>query len=126
MLDLAHRTKNPATAVRATVEAGRAALRATGTAEYPANAWYNLAAFYASQNDAADAEMSLRAAISANTQWFKPHWALAQLLLIESRLDEAQGEAALAAVLDGGKFPEVTGTWHEISAKQRQVAPQPK
>jgi len=126
LLDLAHRTKNPATAVRATAEAGTAALRATGTAEYPANAWYSLAAFFASQDDAADAEMSLRAAISANTQWFKPHWALAQLLLIESRLDEAQGEAALAAVLDGGKFPEVTGTWHEISAKQRQVAPQPK
>jgi len=119
-LDLAHRTRNPVTAIHATVEAGRAALRATGTAEYPANAWYNLAVFRASQNDAAGAEMSLRAAIAANSQWFKPHWTLAQLLLIESRLDEAKREAALAAVLDGGKFPEVTRTWREISAKHGQ------
>jgi O-antigen ligase len=125
-LDLAHRIKNPVTAVRATVEAGRAALRATGTAEYPANAWYNLAEFHASQNDAADAEMSLRAAIAANSQWFKPHWTLARLLLMESRLDEAQREATLAAVLDGGKFPEVTRTWHEIGAKQGQGSPQPR
>lgn len=126
LLGLAHRTKSPVTAVRATVEAGRAALRATATAEYPANAWYNLAAFYASQNDAAGAEMSLRAAIAANGKWFKPHWTLAQLLLIESRLDEAQREAALAAVLDGGKFPEVTRTWRDISAQQRQGSVQPK
>jgi len=118
LFGLANRTKSPLTAVRATVEAGRAALRATATAEYPANAWYNLAAFYASQNDVADAEMSLRAAIFANHQWFKPHWTLAQLLVIESRPDEALREAALAAVLDGGKFPEVTRTWQEISAKQ--------
>jgi len=126
LLGLAHRTRSPATAVRATVEAGRAALRATATAEYPANAWYNLAEFYASQNDAADAETSLRAAISANNQWFKPHWTLAQLLLIDSRLNEAQQEAALAAALDGGKFPEVTHTWRDISAKQRQGSAQPR
>jgi len=126
LLALAHRTKSPLTAVRATVEAGRAALRATRTAEYPANAWYNLAAFYASQNDAAGAEMSLRAAIAANRQWFKPHWTLAQLLVIESRPDEAQREAALAAELDGGKFPEVTRTWLEISARQGQRSAQPK
>jgi len=126
LLDLAHRTKSPVTAVRATDEAGWAALRATGTAEYPANAWYNLATFYASQNDAARAEMSLRAAIFAANQWFKPHWMLAQLLLLESRLDEAQREAALAAALDGGKFPEVTRTWREISAKQGRGSAQPK
>jgi len=29
-------------------------------------------------------------------------------------------------VLDGGKFPEVTRTSHDISAKQRQVSAQPK
>ncbi|MGA3258775.1 MAG: O-antigen ligase family protein [Bryobacteraceae bacterium] len=126
LFDLAHRTKSPATAVRATVEAGSAALRAIGTTEYPANAWYNLAELCASQNDAAGAEISLHAAIAANNQWFKPHWTLAQLLLIESRLEEAQREAALAAVLDGGKFPEVTRTSHDISAKQRQVSAQPK
>lgn len=126
LFDLAHRTKRPVAAVGATVEAGRAALRATGTAEYPANAWYNLAAFSASQNDAANAEISLRAAIAANSKWFKPHWTLAQLLLLESRLDEAQREAALAAMLDGGRFPEVARTRQEITAKQSQRFAQPK
>jgi len=126
LLDLVHRTKTPVAEVGATVEAGRAALRATGTAEYPANAWYNLAAFYASQNDAASAESSLRAAIASNHEWFKPHWALAQLLLMESRLDEAQRESDLAAMLDGGKFPEVTLTWREIGAKQRETTAQRK
>jgi O-antigen ligase len=124
LLDLAHRTRSPATAVRATVEAGRAALSATRTAEYPANAWYNLAAFYASQNAAANAEMSLRAAIAANGQWFKPHWTLARLLLLESRLDEAEPEAALAASLDGGHFPEVARTWQEIGATRNRNSPQ--
>jgi hypothetical protein len=88
-------------------------LRATNTAEYPANAWYNLAAFYASQNDSAGTETSLRAAIAANNNWFKPHWILAQLMRRESRFAEAQREAALAAALAGGKFPEVTRTWLE-------------
>jgi O-antigen ligase len=126
LFDLAHRTKIPVAAVGATVEAGRAALRATGTAEYPTNAWYNLAAFYASQNDAANAEISLRQAIAANREWFKPHWALASLLLMESRLDEAQQEAALAEILDGGKFPEVSRTRQEITAKQSQTSAQRK
>lgn len=126
LLDLSHRTKSPVTAVRATLDSERAALQATRAAEYPANAWYNLAAFYASQNDAANAEMSLRAAIAANHQWFKPHWTLARLLLIESRLDEAQREATLAAELDGGTFPEVTRTWREISATPGRRSAQPK
>jgi hypothetical protein len=101
-------------------------VRATSTAEYPANAWYNLAVFNASQNDAAAAETSLQTAIAANGTWFKPHWTLAQLFLIESRLDEAQREASLAAVLNGGKFPEVTRTLHDISAKQGQGSAEPK
>jgi len=126
LIDLVHRTKSPVAAVYATVEAEKAALRATKTAEYPANAWYNLAAFYASQNNAVDAEISLRAAISANSTWFKPHWTLAQLLLIESRLDEAQREAALATQLDGGMFPEVTHTWQESIAKRSNGSTQPK
>jgi len=126
LLDLAHKTRLPATAVQATVEAGRAALRATSTAEYPANAWYNLAAFYASQNDAVNAEASLRAAIAANNKWFKPYWTLARLHFLESRLDEAQREAAMATMLDGGKFPEVAETCREINRKQRPPTPQPK
>jgi len=126
LLGLAQRARTPLTAVRATVEAGMVALRATSSAEYPANAWYNLAAFYASQNNAADTEASLQAAIACNRNWFKPHWALAKLFLIESRLDEAQREAKLALMLDGGKFPEVTRTWHEINAKQGQGSMEPR
>lgn len=122
LFDLAHRTKSPLAAVGATVEAGEAAWRATTTAEYPANAWYNLAAFYASQNDAPQAEASLRNAIAANGQWFKPHWTLARLLFLESRLDEAQREAGLATTLDGGKFPEVAATYQEICVKKNQAS----
>jgi O-antigen ligase len=124
LLDLAHRTRNPVTAIRATAEGGRAALRATGTAEFPANAWYNLAEFYALQGNAANAEMCLQNAIVSNRNWFKPHWTLARLLMLESRLDEAQREAILAVGLDGGKFPEVTRTWREIGAMQNQGSAQ--
>jgi hypothetical protein len=120
LLDLANRTANPSIAARTRVEAQRAALRATETAEYPANAWYSLAAFYASQNDSSGTETSLRSAIAANSRWFKPHWILAQLLRRESRFGEAQREAALAESLDGGKFPEVTHTWLEIDAQPGQ------
>jgi len=113
LLGLANRTANPLTAAHTRVEARRAALQATNTAEYPANAWYNLAAFYASQNESAGTETSLREAIAANRNWFKPHWILAQLLRRESRFAEAQREAALAVALAGGKFPEVTRTLRE-------------
>jgi O-antigen ligase len=124
LLALAHRTTSPLTAVRATAEAAGAALRATTTAEYPPNAWYSLAAVYASQNNARGAEASLRAAIVSNSRWFKPHWTLAQLLSLESRLDEAQREAALADALSGGRLPEVTQTWRELSARLSQGSPQ--
>jgi hypothetical protein len=117
LLSLAHETNNPETALRAAAQGAQAALRATGTADYPANAWYNLAAYYAAQGNAYGAESSLRAAIAANPNWFKPHWTLAQLLLLESRLDEAEREAGLADTLDGGKFSEVSNTWREVSAK---------
>ena len=123
LLALAHRTANPLTAIRATAEAGTAALRATATAEYPANAWYSLAAFYASQNNAAGAETSLRSAIAANRSWFKPHWTLAQLLALETRLDEAKREAVLADVLSGGKLPDVTQTLRKLSAAPGSYSP---
>ena len=126
LLELSHRTHDPAAAVEAVAEGGKAAWQATRTAEYPANAWYNLAAFYASQNDAANAERSLRAAIAANEKWFKPHWSLARLLLIELRLTEAEQQSALAAALAGGKFPDVTVTQQQILTRLGATPVKPK
>ena len=106
---------------QALAQAGAAALRATNTAEDPFNAWYHVAALYGSRNDAADAESSLRAAIAARPNWFKPHWTLAQVLRVEARLPEAESGAALAAELNGGKNPEVARTLAEIRALRANV-----
>ena len=94
-----------------------AGLRATQTAEDPFNAWYNLSVLYATRNDAAGAERSLRSAITANPNWFKPHWMLAQVLRLDSRLAEAEREAAVAARLNAGRNPEVARTLQEIRAR---------
>jgi len=95
-------------------QAGAAAQRATQTTEAAFNAYYNLAAFYARQNDFVRTEQSLRTAISFAPNWFKTHWMLAQVLQADSRLKEADAEAATAVSLDGGKHPEVTGTLDRI------------
>jgi len=95
-------------------EAVAAAVRASRTAEDRQNAWLNLAAFYARQNDLPHTEQSLRAAIGASPAWFKPHWLLAQVLRAGGRLKEARDEAAIAADLDGGKDPQVARTLTEI------------
>jgi Tfp pilus assembly protein PilF len=115
---IAQKAPSPVVQLQALAESGAAALRATRTAEDPFNAWYSLAALYASQNDAAGAERSLRAAIAANPNWFKPHWTLAQVLLVEGRVEEAAREAALAAELNAGKNPEVARTLEEIRAQR--------
>jgi hypothetical protein len=91
--------------------------RATRTAEDPFNAWYSLSAIYAARNDAAGTERCLRAAIASSPHWFKPHWALAQVLALERRAAEALREARLAAALDGGKDPEVARTLRELQSK---------
>jgi O-antigen ligase len=98
----------------AVIASGAAARRATETAEDPFNAWYNLAIFYGSQNDLVGSERSVRAAIAAHPNWFKPHWILAQILRLEGRLPEAEQEALLAADLDGGKDREVARTLQQI------------
>ena len=98
---------NSALARMASEEAFRAAERAAQTSEERQNAWYNLAGFYAARNDAPNVETCLRGSIAASPNWFKPHWALAQLLLLSGRRAEALTEAARAADLDGGKDPEV-------------------
>src|ERR1700691_4631651 len=102
--------------VQAFQQAFRAAQGATETAEAEFNAYDNLAAFYARENDFVRTEQSLRAAISCAPNWFKAHWMLAQVLQFESRLKEAEDQGATAAALDGGKHPEVTSTLVNIRA----------
>jgi len=116
---------NPAVRTQALQQGGQAAFRATYTAEDPFNACYNMAEFYASQNDFLHTEQSLRAAISYAPNWFKPHWMLAQVLHAARRLQDAEAEAALAVTLDGGKHAEVTGTLDRIRAELRAVPLKP-
>ncbi|MBI3666437.1 MAG: O-antigen ligase family protein [Acidobacteria bacterium] len=98
-------------------EAFAAARRAAQTSEQRPNAYYNLAAFYAVQNDFAGAEQSLRAAIAWAPRWFKPHWMLAQVLEQAGRSKEAEGEARRAVELDASKDSAVTQTWQRIRAR---------
>ena len=111
--------------VQAFQQAGLAAQRATQTTEAAFNAYYNLAAFYARQNDFLRTEQSLRAAIFYAPNWFKTHWMLAQVLQAASRLKEAEAEAATAVALDGGKHPEVTGTLEHIRSTLRAAPMEP-
>jgi len=114
MSALAQKAPNPIVRIQTAAQAGYAALDATRTAEDPFNAWYHTAALYASTNDASYAERSLRAAIAAHPNWFKPHWMLARLLRIQGRYDEAAREADLALELDGGKHKEVAETLRTV------------
>jgi O-antigen ligase len=98
---------DPGLALMALQQAFSVARRAAETSEERQNAWYSLAAFYATQNDATDVEACLRRSIAASPNWFQPHWALAQMLLLAGRRTEALQEAARAADLDGGKDPEI-------------------
>jgi tetratricopeptide (TPR) repeat protein len=123
--NLAAKVANPVVRVQALAQAGAAAVRATQTSEEPFNAWYNLSAFYAAQNDFANTEKSLRAAIAARPNWFKPHWTLAEVLRLEGRMDEAEREAVLAADRNARKNPEVERTLDEIRALRPAGRPQP-
>jgi len=119
-LQLAQKAQQPAVRLQPLLQAQAAARRATVTASDPFDAWYNLAAFDAmggnTPNDSAAVERDLRASIAARPNWFKPHWALARLLALEGRREEAGHEAALAVALDGGKDTEVTRTLADILA----------
>jgi hypothetical protein len=115
-LQLAQKAQQPAVRLQALLQAQAAARRATVTASDPFDAWYNLAAFDAMNNDSAAVERDLRASIAARPNWFKPHWALARLLALEARREEAGHEAALAVTLDGDKDTEVTRTLADILA----------
>jgi O-antigen ligase len=87
-----------------------AASRATTSADNPPNAWYNLGMFSAEQNDASKVEVSLRTSSSLAPNWFKPHWALAKLLALTGRRNDARLEAERAFLLDAGKDSEVRRT----------------
>jgi O-antigen ligase len=117
LMDAARNTTNIAVIEEAASRAEEAAERAVQTAEDPFNAWYNLAEIRAVHNDYPGTEQSLRAAIAAHPVWFKPHWMLAQILGLESRLDEAVKEATLAVELDGGKDAEVSLTLAQIRSR---------
>src|SRR5471030_286315 len=121
-MNLAQKAANPLVRLQALVQAGAAGVRATQTSEDPVNAWYSLAIFYAARNDAGNTEKCLRAAIAAHPNWFKPHWTLAQVLRLESRWPEAEGEAAAAVDLNGGKNAEVARTLEEIRTQRASVA----
>jgi O-antigen ligase len=88
--------------------ATQAAARATTTADNPPNAWYNLAMFAAAHNDGRGTEMALRSAVHLAPNWFRPHLALARLLDLSGRKNEAVIEIRTAALLGAGKNQDVT------------------
>jgi hypothetical protein len=90
------------------------AARAPQTAEDRQNALVNLAAFRSMVDDARGVEQTLRVAITAAPNWFKPHWLLAQVLARDGRMVEAEAEARAAVERDAGKDPEVTQTLEQL------------
>jgi hypothetical protein len=95
----------------------QAAVRAVSASEERQNAFYNLAIFFATQNDATSMERSLRNAIYWAPNWFKPHWALAKLYLQAGKLPEAESEARTAMELNGGRNDEVAQTLTAVRAR---------
>ena len=118
MADLAARSVNPDVRVRAWREALEAGVRATRRAEDRHNAQYSLATLLAAQNDSAGAEQSLRNAIAAAPNWYKPHWTLARLLALTHRDDEALSEAYAALERGGGRHAEVVDTWNRLKQER--------
>jgi tetratricopeptide (TPR) repeat protein len=107
------------TKLAASAEAMQAGTRAVRYSEQRANSWYSLATLFAGGGDRDAVERCLRNAIAWAPNWFKPHWALAQLLELSGRRDEALREAEAAVQRDGGKNPEVLATWSELERAQR-------
>lgn len=120
MQQLATRAAIVATRQAAGQQAIDAGIRATITSEDRQNAWYNLATLLAGDNDAAAVERSLRNAIAWAPHWFKPHWALAQLLEMTNRHSEALAEARTAEELDGGRDPEVAETSRKLQQRKER------
>lgn len=96
----------------------RAARHGPRSADDPQNAWVNLAAFEATIDDAHAVEQSLRRAIEAAPEWYKPRWLLAQVLAREGRMAEAAAEANAAFERDGGKHAEVERTRDQLNGHE--------
>ena len=107
----------------AQLAAGSASL-ATEVPEGSANAWFNVAELAASRNDAASVETALRSAIVQAPNWFKPHWALARLLYLQGRKDEARQESVKTMGLNQ-KDPEVAATLAPILSFRGILVPSP-
>jgi hypothetical protein len=117
MADAANRATDARAHSEAWNEAMQAGARAAEFSEQRQNAWYSLASLFAAQDDSRAVERCLRNAIAWSPNWFKPHWALAQLLALSNRKGEAMLEAAAALDRNGGKNPEVVATWKSLTAK---------
>jgi O-antigen ligase len=98
-------------------EALKHAVRAVKTSEDRQNAWYSLAEMLARENEIAGLERSLRSAIAWAPNWFKPHWKLAEVLSLSGHPVEALSEAKTAVDLDGGRDPEVSGTYQRLNIR---------
>jgi len=101
LANLFRRTRDVRLKLQIWTPAFQSAARAASTSENPPGAFYNLAIFFATQDDAPDVERSLRAAIEWAPRWFKPHWALSKLLAKEGYLPEARQEAERASEMNG-------------------------
>ena len=110
MAELAARARLPNSRSLAWSQAVEAGKRAASSAEDRPNACYSLAALLAAQNDSAGAEQSLRNAIAAAPNWYKPHWTLARLLYLRHRPAEALAEASAAVDRGGDRHAEVLDT----------------
>jgi O-antigen ligase len=106
LANLFRRTRDARLKLQIWTPAFQAAVDAAGSSENPPGAFYNLAMFFATQNDAPDVERSLRTAIQWAPRWYKPHWALAQLLQQEGHLPQArEEEQAALAMKEIGDLP---------------------
>jgi len=114
MATLATRSTNFKSRLDAFDQAFQSGVRATQDSEQRQNAWYNLAELFASRNDVAGTERSLRNAIAWSPNWFKPHWVLAKLLQAQQRRQEALFEAQAAVERDGGRDSEVSETLNRL------------
>lgn len=97
---LAVPSADPVSRLRAWSSALACARSATHTADDRMNAFLNLASFYAGAGDVASVETSLRSAIAAAPNWYKPHRLLAQVLALEGRNAQAAGENTSATDRD--------------------------
>ncbi|MCW5977807.1 MAG: O-antigen ligase family protein [Bryobacteraceae bacterium] len=117
MSTIVRRQRDLMAAVKAWQEAVQAGIRATAKAEDRHNAFYNLATLHGMVNNPVDAERSLRGAIEAAPNWYKPRWTLAQVLKVRGQLEEARQQARAALERGGDKHPEVVETLRDLHDK---------